>query len=202
MFWCERKKIRCLIWFLVSASRIWIWFLKFWFAGPGSDRKWTGSATLLITRSNWKIRQTINFDTIMITVLYSNLFYSLKKGLFGPELRNCSSRPLQGTVEAFHPNPGRNQIYRYGRYIRVRIRNKNHQQERLSMRRVMKGEEAVASSTVWPGAAAWRLSMRESRWSPGARPRRPPARSPCTAGRADCSAGTAGAGAPSMPLNR
>ena len=35
---------RCLYWFLVSASRIRIRFLKFWFAGSG--RKWTGSATL------------------------------------------------------------------------------------------------------------------------------------------------------------
>ena len=43
------KNCRCLNWFLVSASsiRIRIWFLKFWFAGSGSGRKWTGSATLL-----------------------------------------------------------------------------------------------------------------------------------------------------------
>ena len=40
------KKFRCLNWFLVSASRIRIRFLKFWFAGSGSGRKWTGSATL------------------------------------------------------------------------------------------------------------------------------------------------------------
>ena len=46
------KKFRCLNWFLVSASRIRIrkriQFLKFWFAGSGSGRKWTGSATLIL----------------------------------------------------------------------------------------------------------------------------------------------------------
>ena len=38
------KIFRCLNWFLVSASRIRIWFLKFWFAGSRSGRKWAGSA--------------------------------------------------------------------------------------------------------------------------------------------------------------
>ena len=43
------KKISCLNWFLVSARRIQIQirFLKFWCAGSGSGRKWTGFATLL-----------------------------------------------------------------------------------------------------------------------------------------------------------
>ena len=40
------KKFRILNWFLVSASRIRIRFLKFWFAGSGSGRICTGSATL------------------------------------------------------------------------------------------------------------------------------------------------------------
>jgi len=45
------KKIKCLNWFLASVSRIRIRFFKFWFAGYGSSRTWTGSATL-ITQPN------------------------------------------------------------------------------------------------------------------------------------------------------
>ena len=40
------KEILMFEWFLGSASRIRIRFLKFWFAGSGSGRNWTGSATL------------------------------------------------------------------------------------------------------------------------------------------------------------
>ena len=45
--WLKTKLDVCLNWFLVSASRILIRLLKFWFAGSGSDLKWTGTACLL-----------------------------------------------------------------------------------------------------------------------------------------------------------
>jgi len=39
-----RKKISCLNWFLLIISWVRIRFLKFWFAGTGFGRKWTGSS--------------------------------------------------------------------------------------------------------------------------------------------------------------
>ena len=63
--WLMWKKCRCLNGFLVSASRIRIRFIKFWFAGSGSGRKWTGSATLM-KRQNFRRFFTLTLINVRI----------------------------------------------------------------------------------------------------------------------------------------